>query len=228
MPALNWDLCDEFQVEYAKVWQDTHALALLTGGTGTKTLPLHVLLQNEVTDTPYARDTVTIAETPVYNGASDRTEFPSGSFSLEVNNAHATLPIQFQQVVLIKGGSANRPTLFSSAAVNATDDTITLNGHGLTEGERICFKPDAGATLPAPLAASSLYRAINVTANTFVPSTDGVAAVNLTNTGTGSFYLIYCKGIRVAIANVGSVVTISPGQGHTFLFNPLAFEHELT
>jgi hypothetical protein len=70
----------------------------------------------------------------------------------------------------------------------ATTDLITLNSHGLLAGDRVRFTNTGGA-LPAGLAAATNYFVIasGLTANAFkVSATVGGAAVDITDTGTGT------------------------------------------
>lgn len=64
-------------------------------------------------------------------------------------------------------------------------DTFTVSGHGLISGSKIQFTSTSG-TLPAPLIIDTYYYAINVLGDDFqLSETEGGAAVNLTDNGTG-------------------------------------------
>jgi hypothetical protein len=74
---------------------------------------------------------------------------------------------------------------FATTDVNTGTDTITITSHGLREGHRMYIS--STTTVPAGLAAATLYRAINVTANTFqvANSTTG-ALIDITSQGAGT------------------------------------------
>lgn len=68
-----------------------------------------------------------------------------------------------------------------------TTDYLTSTAHGLSNGDRVMVY--SGTTLPAPLAANTVYFVINKTADTFqVSLTLGGSAVNLTDNGTDTHY----------------------------------------
>jgi len=73
-------------------------------------------------------------------------------------------------------------------SVDAGTDTITINGHGYQNDARLIFV-DA-ADLPAPFVAGTTYYVINQTANTFqLSATEGGAAINITDAGTGTNFV---------------------------------------
>jgi len=103
----------------------------------------------------------------------------------------------------------------------ATTDIITSNTHGLQNGDAVVVS--STTTLPAGLAASTVYYVFDVTANTFKLSATPVPrnyiigrgdiqAVNITNTGTGTHTFvehdigrnIYCGDFRHAVVSVNT------------------------
>lgn len=68
-----------------------------------------------------------------------------------------------------------------------TTDYLTSTGHGLSNGDRVMVY--SGTTLPAPLAANTVYFVVNKTTDTFKLSlTSGGSAIDLTDNGTGTHY----------------------------------------
>ena len=71
------------------------------------------------------------------------------------------------------------------AAVNATANLLTLQGHGLTTGDPLSFRAESGGSLPSPIMADTTYYAIVVSPDTFQVSTSvGGSAVDLTTAGS--------------------------------------------
>lgn len=69
---------------------------------------------------------------------------------------------------------------------SAANDTLTANGHGLTNGTRVTVSARTGATLPGGLVAGGSYFLRDATTNTFKLSLSvGGAAVDLTSDGGG-------------------------------------------
>lgn len=75
---------------------------------------------------------------------------------------------------------SNGGTVFTAA----TTDTITSIAHGLSNGDVLLLT--TSGTLPAGLSTVTPYYVINAAANTFqLSATEGGAAVDITDTGTG-------------------------------------------
>lgn len=73
---------------------------------------------------------------------------------------------------------------FSATSVDTATDTITINLHGLSEGDSVVFSTTG--TLPSPVVAGNVYFIKNPTQNTFQLSTTATGIVlNLTTTGSG-------------------------------------------
>lgn len=71
------------------------------------------------------------------------------------------------------------------ASVSAGANTLTLGEHGFATDDPVTFRPQAGGTLPAPLAEGTTYYAIAVDDARFsVASSEGGAAIDLTSAGT--------------------------------------------
>lgn len=82
-------------------------------------------------------------------------------------------------------------TLRGAATVDATTDTFTSVGHGLTTDDRVFVSTVAGDALPTGLSATTLYfvRATGLTADAFtLATTSGGAAVNITASGEVAWY----------------------------------------
>lgn len=72
-----------------------------------------------------------------------------------------------------------------AAAVSASTDSITLDGHGFSLNDVVSFRAEASGALPSPLVAGTEYYAIPRTESTFaVAATSGGSAVDFTTAGT--------------------------------------------
>jgi hypothetical protein len=71
-----------------------------------------------------------------------------------------------------------------AASALASNDTITLDGHGFETDDEVTVRAAEGGTLPAPLVEGTTYYAIRVTNATFkLAATAGGAAINITADG---------------------------------------------
>lgn len=71
-------------------------------------------------------------------------------------------------------------------ADDVAGDTIRSPAHGFADDDRVAFEAEDVGSLPAGIAAGTLYWVINAATDTFkVSATQGGAAVNLTTTGSG-------------------------------------------
>jgi hypothetical protein len=90
------------------------------------------------------------------------------------------------QIVLIDDSTRSS----YSFTANATTNVITATGHNYVNGTRLNVLLASGTALPAPLAANTDYYAIDCATNTLKLSlTDGGAAIDITDTGTGTFLI---------------------------------------
>ena len=88
------------------------------------------------------------------------------------------------QLILIDDSTRNSYPF----VVNPATDIFTATGHNYTNGTRLNVLIASGTLLPAGLAANTIYYARDVATDTFkVSLTDGGAAVNVTDAGTGTF-----------------------------------------
>ncbi len=73
--------------------------------------------------------------------------------------------------------------------VDASTNVITTGTHGLSNADPIRFT-SVGGSIPAGLAAGTIYYARDVTATTFkVAATPGGSAIDITGTGSGTLYV---------------------------------------
>src|SRR3990167_5004911 len=93
----------------------------------------------------------------------------------------------------------------------AVDDTITSTAHGLSNGNQVILTTTT--TLPAPLTLAYGYYVINSAANTFkLSATSGGAAVNITDTGTGTHtWTLYNpqSSITVVFGGVTNIIRLA-------------------
>ena len=82
-------------------------------------------------------------------------------------------------------------------SVDAATDRLTLEAHGLAADDVVQFVVDPGATLPDPLSTSTTYYAAPVSGSESlfqVSASEGGAAVDLTDTGSGTFGIVVPLG----------------------------------
>jgi len=72
--------------------------------------------------------------------------------------------------------------------VNASTNVFTSTAHGLADGQQVYFL--STGVLPSPLVDYTFYYIINASTDTFkVSATFGGAAVDITDTGTGTHFV---------------------------------------
>jgi hypothetical protein len=97
----------------------------------------------------------------------------------------------------------------------ATTDTITSNGHGLVDNDRVFVWAVNGESLPTGLSASTLYHVISSASNTFQLSTSqGGAAVDITAVGE----LAFAKTVPETFASAGNLVFAAGALDHDATF----------
>jgi hypothetical protein len=75
----------------------------------------------------------------------------------------------------------------NAAVVDIATDTITVTGHGLSNGDQVLYTVSAGQTDIGGLTSGTTYYIIGATANTFqLAATSGGTAITLTALGTGT------------------------------------------
>ena len=106
---------------------------------------------------------------------------------------------------------------FVPGDVTTGTEVITITAHGFVDGDQVYVSTDT--TLPAPLAASTLYYIISATANTFQLSlTSGGSAIDLTTQGTGNHSVFTAGfGAKLVANSNGAIpaqdgVTLTAGQ----------------
>ena len=78
----------------------------------------------------------------------------------------------------------------SSSTIDTSANTITQEGSGLVDGDRVRFEPFPSGSLPGGLVAGLYYYVINSNSTTFQVSTEeGGSAVNLTSAGSNVFHV---------------------------------------
>lgn len=72
-----------------------------------------------------------------------------------------------------------------------TTDTFTARGHGLANGDRVCFYTTDGDTLPTGITEGAVLFVTNATTDTFTVSlTSGGATIDITAAGDGIVYRV--------------------------------------
>lgn len=99
-----------------------------------------------------------------------------------------TYPLLFD-VYITNAGGWGRGTALGTFTVNPATETLTLTGHGRSNGERV-HMANSGGALPTGLSANTKYFVIAATADTMQLSlTSGGGAVDVTAAGSGTHSL---------------------------------------
>lgn len=135
------------------------------------------------------------------------------AFATTLANADAGTKIDITAVGTGNLTVTNSLAFLSTGETNATDDTITLRGHGLTTGE--VFTVTTTGTIPVGLVAVTPYYAIVVDLNTIKVASSLVNAnagtpVDITGVGVGAHAIVL-----TALASAG-VKTDKSNGGVTF------------
>jgi len=118
-------------------------------------------------------------------------------------------------------GVTAHPTQTFTAS--ATTDYLTANGHRVKYGDQVVVSNSGGA-LPAGLAASTRYFAVQVGANTLgLSSVYGGALVDLTDAGTGTNSLYVVGSVQYAFSTA-AVATAGYYRGWFTLTSGMSVE----
>lgn len=188
-------------------------LILLDSTPITRTSTIAEIITAEVlTDTGYARENV-VFEAGTYSTPNQRLEYPPLTASFITSGGS----IQWQSAVILADASAIASSSFTASNVNAVTDVITINAHGNINGDKLIFVPAALATLPSPLAEGTLYTVSEATTNTFK-----LSGINISDTGSGTFYAKNATGKLVCFGTENTTVTLESGSTQPFTI-PSAF-----
>ncbi|MGK7926889.1 MAG: hypothetical protein AB4290_16880 [Spirulina sp.] len=160
----------------------------------------------------YSRYDLLILESEIiYDSLSKRMELSSPKrWNVTANG----LALQWNGFALLANASERANALLES--VNAATDTLTLTAHGLTDGDEVIIRPEAGATLPTGLTEDIFY-VVNSTANNFqLSATHGGLAIDFTDNGSGDFRLKYANGLVVQAYVNDQTQTIPDGSTQPF------------
>ncbi len=178
---------------------------LFNGTTLTKTMTKAAMLAAELLQqNGYARQPYNPANA-TYNATTQRAELPR--VTANYTGAGATLQWDAAAVLADCSAIASRPI----SAIDVTTDILTINSHGLTNGEEVTIATTD--TFPAGLEGSLIYYAKVATANTIQLCSDvaTTSVVNITNAGVGTHHLRYAKGDVVFFANFPGSQVIGDG-----------------
>lgn len=155
----------------------------------------------------YSRQSYTPAAGTYDTGTDQRYELPPTVATFSAVGGG----INWDAYAVLENPSVNANKVVT--LVDATADTLTAVGHGLTAGEEIMATVDAGGTLPGGISGSAIYYAASLTADTFKLSTtaDGLTIVDITSTGSGTIRLRYAKGDLVLFRKMDTAQTIAAG-----------------
>jgi hypothetical protein len=118
----------------------------------------------------------------------------------------------FQAIYEYPGLSNNNKA--GQAFTAATTDIITAAGHGFVNGDRV--RVSSTTALPDGLAAATTYFVIDATENTFKLSlADGGAAVDITDTGTGTHTVVGFENLIGAFFEPSAIAIRAGTVGRT-------------
>jgi len=87
---------------------------------------------------------------------------------------------------------------FTSDAVDATTNNITLTAHGFSDNQAVVIFPAAGATMPGGVTGGRAYVIRTIDANTFYLTRywSSTTKVDITSQGSGQFAIVRAHGVR--------------------------------
>ncbi|MDJ0677602.1 MAG: hypothetical protein QNJ36_19835 [Calothrix sp. MO_167.B42] len=163
-------------------------------------------------------------ELAVENGYSRiAIDFGNGAGTYDTNDQRHELPnatgaftasggaLQFQTIFILADANPIASLNFSPTNVDATTDTITINNHGLVNGDNVIFTPDSLAVLPGGINQGTIYTTTNTTTNTFQ-----LTGVDITNTGSGNFKTRTANGSTVLFGVENTAITVPDGQSYSY------------
>lgn len=176
---------------------------------GRSTPRLQFALSELIETNGYSRSQALFSEDGTFSTVNKRHDLPLVTGDVEATGT----TLQVQTVFLMANANANANKSFNANTnVDTSTNIITIAEHGLSNQEEIAFTADAGASLPTGIAASTLYKAINITTNTFQVSSDGLNPIDITALGSGTCRLRYVPGHIVMIREFDDPQLIQSGR----------------
>ncbi|QSJ14605.1 hypothetical protein JYQ62_22155 [Nostoc sp. UHCC 0702] len=162
----------------------------------------------------YSRQQVAIPSDGAFNITNKRHEMPTISPSWTASGG----ALQFQTVFLMADGDATASSIVSS--VNTSTDTLTINAHGYSNGQKLTFSADSGGSLPTGITAATIYQVTNVATNTFqLQPNGGGSTIDITGAGSGTIRARSANGVIIAYGVDSNPVTLADGQPYTPVIN---------
>jgi hypothetical protein len=160
----------------------------------------------------YARANMVFPDSGTFSNSNKRHDAPlvTGDFLADGGS------LQFQTVFLIANGNATANKTFADTDVNASTNVITVTSHGLSTGNEVLIQAQAGSTLPTGLVSGTIYKVIGTTTNSFQVSTDGVTPIDITSTGSGTFYLRYVPDRIVLLDILADPRLLQDGKPYSY------------
>jgi hypothetical protein len=87
---------------------------------------------------------------------------------------------------------------FTSDAVDAATNNITLSSHGFSDNQAVVIFPAAGSTMPGGVTGGRAYVLRTIDVNTFYLTRywSSTTPVDITSTGSGQFAIVRAHGVR--------------------------------
>jgi len=160
----------------------------------------------------YARKQILFSGDGAYNTLYERHELPDVTLPFAASGGS----LQFQTAFLLANATPTSSRSFTDANVDAATNKIAIANHGLVNSDEVIFTAAPTATLPGGIFASTLYKVANATTNDFSLTTVSGTPVDITNTGSGTFYCRYASGIIAALFVEPSQIQILDGSTHSY------------
>lgn len=160
----------------------------------------------------YQRKLRPVSSDGTYNATTGQWEFPTENIVLD----GFTATIDADAAFWIYNGSATNATIVTPTPATGI---LTFGGsHNLVENERIMLVGSVGATAPGGTTLGIFYYASVVTPTEIRLKTTsgGTIITSFSNTGSGTFYIRYCKGEVMAVEPQSPPLAIYSGQTYTF------------
>ena len=200
---------DTFENDLQKLIYNATAIANLADNAATS--PLTQLAVALHTSDPGETGTMSTNEASYTGYARVNVNRNSGGWTVTGNSVSPAANIDFGQrtdngaavvcthfSVGFTGGGAskviNRGVIGSvtgpfTAAVSG--NLFTQPGHGLSVGDRVCFYPTDGSSLPTGVTAGTVYWVVSVSGDTYtVSTTSGGASITVSASGDGIGYKV--------------------------------------
>lgn len=219
MPVTATQHADILDFKVERIYRgQTARICLSNTALTVNSTPEEVFASELLPQNGYARISQAIAtDAGIYNSSTEELTLPILNATFTASGA----ALEWRSCFVLIGGSATASKSFTAASVDPAADRITLAAHGLANGDRILFTPEATSMLPGGIASSVRYYVEAVDLNTIRLHANLALSslVDITNTGSGTMYLRYASGRIAAVVQEDAPVQRLDGQQYTYSIN---------